>query len=322
MEALRISVFSLGWPLLIGGSIVFIGIIVWSIRALRRKTLVLKDLLEELAVVNRELIVRNKESDEVAKVLVRRDLELTQANERLQEMDAAKSQFVSVAAHQLRTPLAGIKWTLYALLEEKMGRLNKEQEKFAGDAYKATVRLIELVNDLLDVARLEEGRFGFKIKKQSLVPLVKKVYENFQKVASGKGIKFSLVLPKEDIPLLDLDEEKIAIALENLVDNAIKYTSPGGKATVTIRKEKNSVRVEVADTGIGMPADQIKKVFTKFFRAENAQLYQTSGTGLGLYLAQNIVVHHGGVMFFKTEENKGSTFTFSLPIPKAGIKKV
>jgi signal transduction histidine kinase len=92
--------------------------------------------------------------------------------------------------------------------------------------------------------------------------------------------------------------------------------------TLSLYREKNRVCVGVADTGIGMPADQIEKVFTKFFRAENAQLYQTSGTGLGLYLAQNIVEHHGGVMFFKTEENKGSTFTFSLPIPKPGIKKV
>ncbi len=284
-------------------------------REVREKTNKLNEL-------NKSLQTWLQENDEIGKILVRRDLELTQANERLRDLDEAKSQFVSVAAHQLRTPLTGIKWTLHALLEEQMGRLNEEQEKFAGDAYKATVRLIDLVNDLLDVARLEEGRFGFKIKKQSLVPLVKKVYENFQKAAKGKGIKFSLKLPKEIIPFLDFDEEKIAIALENLVDNAIKYTPPGGKVTATLYEEKNRVSVEVADTGIGMPADQIGKVFTKFFRAENAQLYQTSGTGLGLYLAQNIVEHHGGAMFFKTEENKGSTFTFSLPIPKSGTKKV
>ena len=284
-------------------------------REVREKTNKLNEL-------NKSLQIWLQENDEIGKILVRRDLELTQSNERLRDLDEAKSQFVSVAAHQLRTPLAGIKWTLYALLEAKVGRLNEEQEKFAGDAYKATIRLIDLVNDLLDVARLEEGRFGFKIKKQSLVPLVKKAYENFQKAAKGKGIKFSLELPKEDIPFLDFDEDKIAIVLENLVDNAIKYTPPGGKVALVIRKEKNRVSVEVADTGIGMPASQIGRVFTKFFRAENAQLYQTSGTGLGLYLAQNIVEHHGGAMFFKTEENKGSTFTFSLPISKSDIKKV
>ena len=276
----------------------------------------------KLNELNESLQTWLHENDEIGKILVRRDLELTQSNERLRDLDEAKSQFVSVAAHQLRSPLAGIKWTLYALLEEKVGRLNREQEKFAGDAYKATMRLIDLVNDLLDVARLEEGRFGFKIKKQSLMPLVKKVYENFQKAAKDKGIEFSLEPSKEDIPFLDFDEEKIAIVLENLVDNAIKYTPPGGKVALTIHKEKNRVSVEVADTGIGIPADQVGRVFAKFFRAENAQLYQTSGTGLGLYLAQNIVAHHGGVMFFKTEENKGSAFTFWLPIPKSGIKKV
>lgn len=278
------------------------------------KVLVRKD--RALMRANQELMQLAQDLDQGGKLLVRRDLELTRSNERLRDLDALKSQFVSVTAHQLRTPLAGIKWTLYALLEGKVGKLNLQQKKFSNDAYAATMRLIELVNDLLDVARLEEGRFGFKKKRQALVPVVKKVFENFERAAREKGIAFSLVLPKSTVLLLDFDEERIRIVLENLMDNAIKYTPPGGSVAVTLRKDKEAVRIEVADTGIGMPEDQAQKVFTKFFRAENAQLLQTSGTGLGLYLAKNIVEHHGGSMFFTTKENKGSVFTFVLPIPK------
>ncbi|MDP2664539.1 MAG: HAMP domain-containing sensor histidine kinase [bacterium] len=263
-----------------------------------------------------------QEQDTTAKILVRRDLELTRANERLRDLDEIKSQFVSVAAHQLRTPLTGIKWTLNALLEEGLGRLNREQRKFAKDAYESTLRLIDLINDLLDASRLEEGRFGFKKKRQAFVPLVKKACETFKKAAAEKGVAFPLHLPKGAIPQLDFDEERMRIVLENLLDNAIKYTLPGGSVTVKLWQEKGKVIVEVADTGIGMAEDQISKVFTKFFRAENAQLYQTSGTGLGLYLVKNIVEHHGGAIFFTTKENKGSAFTFTLPIPKSDTKKV
>jgi len=281
---------------------------------LSAKLLVQRD--RELVATNRKMEQLNKELDETGKILVRRDMELTNSNERLRDLDAVKSQFVSVAAHQLRTPLAGIRWTLYALLEEQVGKLNDEQKKFAGDAYAATLRLIDLINDLLDVARLEEGRFGFNITRLSFTPIVQAVCKRFQKNADDKGIAFSLKLPRRKIPSLDFDEEKIMIVLENLIDNAIKYTAPGGSILISLAQDKNMVTVEVADTGIGMPKDQVSRVFTKFFRAQNAQLYQTSGTGLGLYLSKNIVEHHQGSISFTTKENGGSTFTFSLPIPK------
>lgn len=279
------------------------------------KILVRKD--RELMLTNQKLIERTRDLEEAGKLLVRRDLELTQSNERLRELDEIKSQFVSVAAHQLRTPLAGIKWTLYSLLEERSGKLNTQQKKFAGDAYKATLRLIELINDLLDVARLEEGRFGFKMKKQDFLSVVERSYHRFEQIAKEKGITFSLHMPKEKIPELEFDEEKITIALENFLDNALKYTPPGGKVTVNVSKGESEISCAVADTGIGIPEEQLGKVFTKFFRAENAQLTQTSGTGVGLYVAKNIIEHHKGAVFFTTKENKGSTFIFTLPIPKA-----
>jgi len=264
---------------------------------------------------------RTVELDQTAKVLVRRDLELSEKNERLRDLDEIKSQFVSVAAHQLRTPLSGIKWTLYALLEEQVGKLNAEQRKFAQDSYTATIRLIDLVNDLLNVSRIEEGRFGFNMERKDFVHIVQKVYKRFKDMAKNKGIDFSLYLPKEKLPLLDIDEEKIGIALENFIENAIKYTSPAGIVSVTVKEENERISVVISDTGIGIPKDQTSRVFKKFFRAKNAQLFQTSGTGLGLYVSKNIIQNHDGEVYFTTEENKGSVFTFTLPIPKKKINR-
>lgn len=278
---------------------------------LSAKLLVQKD--RELTRTNLELADRNREFDEIAKSLVRRDLELTRTNERLQEMDEMKSEFVSVAAHQLRTPLTGIKWTLYSLLETSVGKLNAEQRKIATDGYAAAIRLVELVNDLLDVARLEEGRYGFSFKKQPFLPVVKRVFKKFKEIADEKGVKLSLDVRKAKLPMVNMDEEKIGIALDNLIDNGVKYTSPGGTVSVVVAKAGNSIRVEVRDSGIGIPENQIDRVFGKFFRGENAQLFQTSGTGLGLYVTKNIITQHKGTISFESKEGKGSAFSFSLP---------
>ena len=269
---------------------------------------------KKLGISFLELSQLNKESDETAKMLVRRDVELTLSNERLQEIDETKSQFVSVAAHQLRTPLSGIKWTLDTLLEKEIGGLNEEQEKLIGDAYKANDRLIELIRDLLDVARLEEGRFGFEMKKEDFLPVVKDVKKKFEQAAEQKGIAFKLELPQKDLERLLIDKEKIAIALENFVDNAIKYTPPGGEVIIRVIQEQDKIVAEIKDTGIGIPKKEITKLFNKFFRATNAQLFQTNGTGLGMYLARNIIEHHGGTVYVESEEHKGTTLSFSIPI--------
>lgn len=273
-----------------------------------------QNLEEKIRMRTEELQKQIQELDRVAKLLVRRDFELMQANELLREMDRIKSEFVSIAAHQLRTPLAGIKWTVYSLLEKGLGRLNAEQKKFATDAYRATNRLIDLVNDLLDVARLEEGKTGFRIERHALIPVVKKISAEFKRAAAEKGIKFFVELPESGVPLFNFDEEKIGIVLGNLLDNAVKYTPPGGNITVRVKKEKNHIAVEVRDTGIGIPKEQASRVFSKFFRGANAQLQQTNGTGFGLYVVKNIIDHHKGKVSFQSEENRGSAFFFTLPL--------
>ena len=306
----------LGFVVLFG--FIFVKLVRKQIKKLERKNVHISKLLEkkegELIAANLTLQERNKESNEVAKVLVRRDLELTETNERLRELDSIKSEFVSVAAHQLRTPLTGIKWTLNALLNEEVGTLDEKQKKFISDGLVSTYRLIELINDLLDTARLEEGKFGFSFKVQALTPILEQTVKNYEVIAKEKGIEFTLKLPEAELPFLKLDTEKIGIVFDNLIDNAIKYTIPGGKVAVKVSIDKKYVVIEVEDTGIGIPKAQFHRMFTKFFRAVNAQLAETSGTGLGLYVSYNIVKRHKGTLSFESREGEGSTFILSLPL--------
>ena len=266
-----------------------------------------------LAGANKQLNELLHENYEVGKILVRRDIELTEANARLIALDQNKSEFVSVAAHQLRTPLTGIRWTFNALQDEEWGELTLEQQKVVENGLKSSMRMIDLINDLLNVARIEEGRFGLHPTRQPFAPLIQKALEHVQKLSEEKGVALALdiALP---LPPLDIDEEKMTIALENVFDNAIKYTPPGGTVTVSTILVKGGVKLVVADTGIGIPKDQLQRIFTKFFRADNAMRFQTSGSGLGLYVVKNVIEGHDGTLTITSAENKGTIVTIILPV--------
>ncbi|PIV84413.1 MAG: hypothetical protein COW51_00430 [Candidatus Moranbacteria bacterium CG17_big_fil_post_rev_8_21_14_2_50_44_12] len=253
-----------------------------------------------------------EELDKTTKLLIRRDLELSEVNRRLEELDVIKSDFVSIAAHQLRTPLTGIKWSFLALLERETGLLNPEQRKIIEDGLNAINHMITLINDLLNVAHIEEGRFGFSFQNASILPVVQKAFERYQSLAGAKGVWFSIELPSREPPLISIDPEKMDLVLDNLLENAVKYTQPGGKIKMKLDYEKGKVKIIVSDTGIGIPKRQFNRVFSKFFRGENALLFQTSGTGLGLYMVKNIIDRHCGQISVESEENKGTTFTITL----------
>lgn len=265
--------------------------------------------------VNRRLSELLNENDQVGKILVRRDIELTEANTRLTALDENKSEFVSIAAHQLQTPVTGIRWSLAALLRGELGSLTETQRKVVQEALDITVRMIELVHDLLNVARIEEGRFDLRFKKMSLTSLILAALARCKTNAEDRHIKLIADIAP-DLPLLSLDQEKITIALDNLLDNAIKYTPEGGTVITSAQKEGDSVRVSFTDTGIGIAASEIKRIFEKFFRAVNAQRYLTYGNGLGLYVVKNIVEAHRGRISVESVEGKGTTFTFTIPVPK------
>jgi len=266
-----------------------------------------------LRKLNQRLNELLKENYEVGKILVRRDMELTGANARLMTLDQSKSEFVSIAAHQLRTPLTGIRWTFSALLDRELGDLTIEQQKVVEDGLKSSIRMIYLINDLLNVARIEEGRFGLVLKRQSLAQLIDRVASGIKLIADEKGISLLLDISSH-LPLIKIDADKIEIGFENVLNNAIKYTPPGGKITVNASPIQGGIKIVVTDTGIGVPKNQMQFMFSKFFRADNAMRFQTSGSGLGLYVVKNVIESHGGAISISSVEGQGTTVTMTLPV--------
>lgn len=267
----------------------------------------------ELTFTNQQLVDRNREFNEMIKVLIGRDLDLSHANKELMDLDELKTRFVSTAAHELRTPLTALKWSLNELADGEVGKLRIDQKKAVEDMVAANNRLIKLVNELLDLSRLGEGRELFEFKKQDIIPILKEVCGRYQKLADEKGVKLIIETPSA-APAIMFDAEKMKIAFSNLVDNAIKYTSPGGEAYVRFYVKNGGVAVEVSDTGIGIPESETNHVFNRFFRASNAVLMEAYGTGLGLAVAKEIIEKHNGSVTFNSSEGKGSVFTINLPL--------
>jgi signal transduction histidine kinase len=204
------------------------------------------------------------------------------------------------------------------LLDKDLGEITKEQREFIEKTYKSNERMIILINDLLNVTRIEEGRFLYKPVLARIEDVVQFVVNSRKEAIKKKKIKFKLKKPKKKIPLVKIDVEKIRLAIENFLENAIRYTPAGGKVTISLNydKKKKEAEFKIEDTGIGIPENQKERVFTKFFRAANAVRTETEGSGLGLYIAKNIIEAHGGKIWFKSKEGKGTTFFFTLPVSK------
>jgi PAS domain S-box-containing protein len=233
---------------------------------------------------------------------------------REREIDRMKTEFVSIAAHQLRTPLSAIKWTLRMILDGDVGKISKEQAELLEKGYQSNERMITLINDLLNVARIEEGRFVYNPTPQSLEEIIKKTIDALSGIIEKKKLKLVFKKPKEPLPKVRVDKEKIGLVIQNLLDNAIRFNKPGGKVTVSINYDKINIRIMIQDTGIGIPDSQQDQIFSKFFRADNAVKSETEGTGLGLFICKNIIEAHGGKIWFESKEGQGTTFWFTLPL--------
>ena len=193
------------------------------------------------------------------------------------------------------------------------------QEKFLTEAYVSSERMVHLINDFLNVSRLQTGKFIIDKRPVDLAKIVEQELESLEVNASGRDLEFVYSFDKK-IPQLMLDEAKVRQVVMNFADNAIYYSRPGTKIKVALTKEGDSVQLTVKDTGIGVPADEQSKLFTKFFRAANARKHRPDGTGVGLYLAKRVVLGHGGEIVFSSTEGKGSTFGFKLPLKKLEAK--
>ncbi len=234
-------------------------------------------------------------------------------------IEKIKSEFVSVAAHQLRTPLSGIKWTLQTILEEEdSAEIPEEIIGFIRKAYEANDRMVNLVNDLLNVTRIEEGRYIYEPKEVDLMEIINPIIEVYKEHINKKEIEFDVQKPIEELPKVKVDKEKITMVVQNFLDNAMKYTKEG-KIVFKVEHIDGKIKVLITDTGVGIPDDQQKRMFNKFFRAANVQRMDTEGSGLGLFIAKNIVEAHGGKVGFTSRVGEGSMFYFTLPANKEEI---
>ena len=227
-------------------------------------------------------------------------------------IEKMKTEFVSVAAHQLRTPLSAIKWTIRMILDGDVGEINEEQRELLEQTYISNERMIRLINDLLDVSRIEEGRLLYNQEDTQIEDVLDSVIEASQEMLRNKNMV--LEVNKKETPKVKIDKEKIGVVIQNLLENAIKYTEQGGKIKITLDNDEKNVIFKIEDSGVGIPKSQQDRIFTKFFRAENVTRMETDGTGLGLYTTKNIVQAHKGQIWFESEENKGTTFYFTIPI--------
>jgi len=229
-------------------------------------------------------------------------------------IDRMKSEFISIAAHQLRTPLSAIKWTLKMLMDGDVGSISEEQKKFIGRGYESNERMIHLVNDLLNVSRIEEGRFRYEFSESAIDTIIKEIIDELRHKIDKNDIKVTIKKDPTILPKLILDTSKIRLAIENLLDNAVRYSPPGGKLIIILQKEDDHLLCSIQDSGVGIPKKQQPRVFTKFMRGDNVVRMQTEGTGLGLFIVKNIIERHKGKIWFESEEGKGTTFFFTLPL--------
>ncbi len=229
------------------------------------------------------------------------------------EISRSKSDFINIASHQLRTPLSAIKWVLRMILDGDVGLIESPQRKLLDKAYDTNEKMIVLVNDLLNVSRIEDDRFGYLFKEEDIVLAITDVVKELRLLAEKGSLDLIFEKPN-NIPPFVFDYSKIQLAFHNLIGNAIKYTKEGGTVRVLLSKEDDFVVVKIQDTGVGIPEKQINEMFTKFFRAENVIRLQVGGSGLGLFIVKNIVARHGGSIAVKSVENKGTTFTLKIPL--------
>ncbi|MFH1402361.1 MAG: ATP-binding protein [Patescibacteria group bacterium] len=236
------------------------------------------------------------------------------------EIEKAKTEFVSIASHQLRTPLTAMNWNAEMLISEKLGTLNKNQKEYLDMLHESARRMIRLVGSLLDVSHIELGTFVMQFKPTDIVKIAEGATDDLRSVMKQKNIKFTEHFDV-DIPKLKLDGNAMRIVFQNLLTNAVIYTPANGKISLEIKKQKNDLFVAIKDNGYGIPKNAQKNIFGKIFRADNTKEYNTVGSGLGLYVSKFIIDKFKGKIWFESELNKGTTFYFTLPYKPGKLRK-
>lgn len=276
----------------------------------------LESIAGELAVSIRNSLSM-EEINELNKSLQRRIDEATKelrfSNRQLQRLDEAKNEFISMASHQLRTPLTSIKGYLDMMLEGDLGKISPTQRAVLREAFSSSERMVRLINDFLNVSRLQTGKFTIDKQSVDIAQILRDEVSLLKVVADQRSVEMVLKIDKK-IPSLAVDSEKIRQVMLNMIDNAIYYSSPHKKVVITLKSSGKMIEFSVKDSGIGVPKSEQANLFGKFFRGTNAKKRRPDGTGVGLFLAKKVILSHDGEMIFESEEGKGSTFGFKLPV--------
>lgn len=239
--------------------------------------------------------------------------ELRASNRMLRQLDKAKDEFVGMASHQLRTPLTSVKGYISMVIDGDAGKITDSQKQLLNEAFNSSERMVNLINDFLNVSRIQTGKFIIEKNTLDLPNLVEQELSNLQPSAVAHGITFNFVRPI-DFPKTIADESKIRQVVMNFLDNAIYYSPDNTIVNVDVSVRDNEAVFTVKDNGIGVPMSEKSQLFSKFYRASNARRKRPDGTGVGLYLAKKIITAHDGKLIFESTEGKGSTFGFRLPI--------
>lgn len=241
---------------------------------------------------------------------------LAVTNEALKRLDNSKSEFISIASHQLRTPLTAIKGFLSLILEGSYGKITPQIEDVINKVYSANSHLVELVENLLNVSRIDSGRIQYQFAPADITEVIRELADSMAVIAKGRGLDISFTCPETPIEPFLMDAQKIREVLSNLIDNAIKYTREGG-ISVVLERSGDIVRIVVSDTGVGIAPEDLHQLFQKFRRGVGAGKVNVSGTGLGLYVGKSFVDAHGGTISVESEGvGKGSRFIVELPFRK------
>jgi signal transduction histidine kinase len=246
--------------------------------------------------------------------------QVEKANIKLKDLDRLKNEFLSIASHQVRTPLSIIKGYISLLRSNhKVGPLNEQQDRFMKNIQEANDQLINIISDFLNLSRIEQKRMKLEIAEADVEEIIEQVIGRLSHEAELKNIKLNFAHEGQDISKINIDEPKIIEVITNLIDNAIKYSPEKNEIKVTLKKDRDLLKISVADHGIGIPRDFRDKLFQKFSRAHNAIQHQPNGNGIGLFLVKKIVDAHHGKIIVKTKEGRGTTFTVNLSY-SSGLK--
>jgi signal transduction histidine kinase len=228
-----------------------------------------------------------------------------------------KSDFITTTAHQLRTPLSGLNWALETMLNDSKNELHDSHRVIVERALEKTNELIGIVGTLLNAASLEEGKFGYHLEEADLYELISSTIEEEQPKTENWGVELAFETDEDEYPTVRVDTERIRWVLRNLIENALRYSEEGQTVTVSLTQTGDYLQVAVTDRGIGIPPKDKDHIFDKFYRAKNAVEKRNEGSGLGLYIARNIINYHNGKIWFESEMGEGTTFYFTIPVKQS-----